>query len=130
MENQIDIFSRQGNYATIEDVTTSNTRNGATLYHFKLLIDGLSQVITATAFINPKLGNKMMALAKVYAKFKPGDRVKANLYASGNFIDVYRLQYVPKPKERKMSINPSQLPEEDHDLIYQSKKKVMNISFD
>lgn len=102
----IDIYSHAGNPAVIKAVTKSATKTGATLYHFDLLVDNQENV-KATAFINPALGEKMKMLARVYDKFKVGDKVHANLYKSGNFTDVYRLQRVVpkrKPKPKKVTM--------------------------
>lgn len=104
----IDIYSHAGNPATIKDVYKTNTRNGATLYHFTLQFEDSSKV-KAVAYIDPQLNEKMKKLSQVYEQFKPGDKVHANLYQSGNFTDVYRLQKPKRKAKRAKKPRPIQM---------------------
>lgn len=120
----INVYSRQGNYAKIDNVYTTQTQNGATLYHFTLLVGKEESIKTkAVAYIKPDLNENMKKLAKVYAKFKAGDEVTAFLYKKGAFTDVYRLQRIAKSKRharkprKKQVVMASQLKNDEvHDI--------------
>lgn len=112
----IDLFSHQGNDATIIRSFVTPTRTGASLYHVILKFNDNSTV-EAVAFIDPMKSSKMAQLAKVYDKFKPNDKVHANLYKSGNFVDIYRLELLNKPAKQELkTISADMVPGADIDV--------------